>query len=375
MKIGIDAKWFFNGPPSGKVVTRNHVKHLMEIDKTNEYFLFMDKKDIKEVFPFKGNNIHLVYIWADNNLASNVFIIPYYGRKLNLDVIIFQNFPGNSRHYASVSYIHDTLFLSHPQYYTYRERLYFSPLRILSRKATRICTVSYEEKKRLLKYDYKKNINDIDVIYHGVSEAFKPKEYYSKDFLETIKRKYHLPDQFLLFVGRLNERKNIYHLIRALPYLNDKGIPLVIVGEKDWKMFDLDQLINKVGLKDRIIFTGPIYNDDLACVYALAKIFCFPSYAESFGLPPLEAMAAGVPVVVSSNTSLPEVCGDAGNYVNPNNPENIAEMIDRLMNNKILFNKKREAGIQRSKEFTWRRSAEALLKTFCEVVSKERRIS
>jgi glycosyltransferase involved in cell wall biosynthesis len=368
MRIGLDAKWFFNGPPSGRVVTRNHVKHLLKIDRSNEYYLFLDRRDKKEIFPYKGINIHLVYIWADNNLISNVFILPYYGRKLNLDVIIFQNFPGNSGHYASISFIHDTLFLSHPQYYTYCERLYFTPLRILSRKATRICTISNEEKKRLLRYGYKINENDIDVIYHGVSDAFKPIEYYSKDTLETIKRKYHLPDQYLLFVGRLNERKNIYHLINAIPSLNDKDILLVIVGEKDWKMFDLDRLIKKVGIKDRIVFTGPIYNDDLACVYAMAKIFCFPSYAEGFGLPPLEAMAAGVPIVVSNTTSLPEVCGDAGTYVNPNSAKEIASAINRLMENKLYYEQQCERGINQAAKFTWDAAAHRLLKT-CESLS------
>jgi glycosyltransferase involved in cell wall biosynthesis len=330
----------------------------------------MDKKDNNKAFPYKGNNIHLIYIWANNNLISNVFIVPYYGRTLDLDVIVFQNFPGNSRYYASVSFIHDTLFLSHPQYYTYWERLYFAPLRMLSRKATRICTISIEEKKRLLRYGYKNNENDIDVIYHGVSDTFKPIEYYSKDTLDTIKRTYHLPNQYLLFVGRLNERKNIYHLVRAIPYLSDKDIPLVIVGEKDWKMFDLDHLIKKVGIKNRIVFTGPIYNDDLACVYALAKIFCFPSYAEGFGLPPLEAMAAGVPVVVSNTTSLPEVCGDAGTYVNPYSAKEIAAAIEKLLEDKTYYNQQRERGINQAAKFTWDAAAQRLLKT-CESLTRK----
>jgi glycosyltransferase involved in cell wall biosynthesis len=374
MKIGIDAKWFFNGPPSGRVVIKNHIKHLIEINNSNEYYLFMDRRNKKDVFPYKGDNIHLIYIWSDINLISNALIVPFYGRKLKLDVIVFQNYPGNSKHYASISFIHDTLFLSHPQYYSYWERIYFAPLRLMARNATRICTVSNEEKNRLIKYGYKINSNDIKVIYHGVDEKYKPIECYSKDTLDRIRNKYNLPDKYLLFVGRLNIRKNIYHLIQSIPCIKDKNISLVVVGDKNWKMFDLDKLVRKIDIKERIIFTGSINDDDLACIYALAKIFCFPSYAEGFGLPPLEAMAAGIPVIVSKNTSMPEICGEAGNYVDPNSIDNITDMINNLLYDKILSNKKRKIGIQRSKEFTWRHSAETLLQLINEASSMNKNI-
>jgi len=363
MKIGIDAKWFFEGPASGKVVIQNLVKHLVKVNTQHDLYFILDKKERHKTFPYNGPNIHTLYVWAQNNLLSNILVIPRYAKKLKLDAIVFQNFVSYYGNYKKIAFIHDVLFLSNPEFYTVKERLYLSPLKMLTKRSDIVCTVSHEEKKRLLHYAYKGKSSEIDVIYHGVDEIFKPIEKYDVKYLETIKLKYKLPDSFVLFVGRLNTRKNIYNLLRAIPYLKNKDIPIVIVGAKDWKMFDHHKLIDELKINDRIIFTGFVQGQELACIYALAKVFCFPSFAESFGLPALEAMASGIPVVVSNTTSLPEICGESGNYVTPDNPEEIAQVIDRLLQNNELWNEKHLDGIERAKLFTWKKSAQALLKS------------
>src|SRR5205085_3650288 len=126
------------------------------------------------------------------------------------------------------------------------------------------------------------------------------------NFLNWVKEKYGLPDNYLLFTGRLNARKNIRGLIQSLQFLEDKNISLVIVGEKNWKSPQVDELLIEKKTKERVIFTGFVPDGELAAIYAMAKTFCYPSFAEGFGLPPLEAMASGVPVVVSATTSMPE---------------------------------------------------------------------
>jgi glycosyltransferase involved in cell wall biosynthesis len=364
MKIGIDAKWYFDGPASGKVVVENLVNALCELDFDHEFVFFLDAKEKHKLFPHKLKNIKLDYVWAGNNLLSNLFILPFKAQKYDLDVLIYQNFPSLFNQYKQIAYIHDIIFLTHPEYYTWKERLYFYPLKYLVKYAHRINTVSFSEKKRILKY-YPVNENKIDVIYHGVNKSFKPLEVYDKRLINKIRKKYKLPSKYLLYVGRLNIRKNITNLLKAIPLLKDLKIPLVIVGGYDWKMQNITTIIDETGISDRIYFAGPVFGEELAIIYACATLFCFPSYEESFGLPPLEAMASGVPVVVSQSSSIPEICGDAGNYVDPNSPENIANMIDILLTDKDLYNMKRKMGLERAKLFTWENAAKKLIES-CE---------
>jgi len=116
-------------------------------------------------------------------------------------------------------------------------------------------------------------------------------------------------------------------------------------------------------ISEKVIFTGHVSDDDLPKIYALASVFCFVSYAEAFGLPALEAMASGVPVLVSNRTCLPEICGDAALYANPDSPEEIACGIDSLLEDKKLWLNKRELGIRRAQEFTWKSTAENFLES------------
>jgi glycosyltransferase involved in cell wall biosynthesis len=144
--------------------------------------------------------------------------------------------------------------------------------------------------------------------------------------------------------------------------LDDKAIKLVIVGELGNDITVLKNHITEEGLAHRIIFTGHVPESDLYLIYANATVFCFPSYAEGFGLPPLEAMQCGVPVIVSKRTALPEVCGDAAIYIDPDDAEDIAEKINFLLNDVNLYNKKVTDGINHAKKFSWQISANGILK-------------
>ncbi len=356
MKIGIDAKWYFEGPPSGKRVVRALVDEMIRLDQENEYYIFLNQKHQREPFPATGKNVHCVYVWAGNNMLSNVFVVPFYASRLQLDAVLYQNFIPVFGQGRKIAYIHDVLFLSNPEYYTIYERLYFAPLKFLTRRADAVITVSEEEKKRLIHFSFTSDPSILHVAHHGVDHSFLPRESYDSLLVDQIRKQYQLPERFLLYVGRLNLRKNIDNLLKAIPLLKDKAIPLVIVGASNWKESDHERTIRTMGIEDRILFKGAVFQN-LGVVYSLAKLFCFPSFAESFGLPPLEAMACGVPVVVSNTTSLPEVCGDAGNYVSPDRPEEIAAMIDRLLSNEQLYEEKKALGLVQSRRFTWERAA------------------
>jgi len=365
--IGIDAKWYFEGPPSGKMVIQNIVDELLKRKNAHKVYLILDKKNIARKDLFVGGNIFPVFVWGGNNLLSNVFLLPIIAKKYKIDIIVYQNFSSFWGSHKKIAYIHDILFKSHPQFYTIKEKLYFLPLRVLANLSNSIITVSENEKKRLIEYGYKKKI---DVIYHGVNKIFRPKRFFNSIYLEEIKKIYKLPEKYLLYVGRLNVRKNILNLLKAIKFL-DIDQKLVIVGKADWKIFDYNKMIDEMKIRDKIIFTGGVPNEELAAVYSLADVFVFPSFAEGFGLPPLEAMASGIPVVVAKSTSIPEICGDAGYYVNPNSPTAIAEKIVLALSNDELRRRKISIGLERAKQFYWEKSVDEILKICREVVNEK----
>jgi glycosyltransferase involved in cell wall biosynthesis len=362
LRIGIDAKWFFEGPPSGRVVVQNLVEQLISLPPRDELYIFLDRSSRGKVFPFMRPHVHLVYLWNGIGLLANVFVLPVQAWRLHLDVVLLQNFSPVISNFRRHAYVHDILFSEYPQFYTRTERLYLRPIAFLARFAHRLCTVSSTERKRMTDHGYGDN-RRIDVVYHGVSPAFMPREDHDAASLQAVADRYALPALFVLYVGRLNVRKNIMNLLRAMPLLSDTSVPVVLVGGYDWKMPHLDALISELGIARRVLLTGPVYGGDLPLIYSLARVQCFPSYAESFGLPALEGMASGVPVVVSNRTCLPEICGDAALYADPDKPEDIAASIDRLLGDTELWTSQRQRGLERARQFDWRTSAENLLQS------------
>ena len=151
MRIGIDAKWFFSGPPSGIVVVRNLVQHLLRQNRGHQIHLFLDRKTRNREFPFLSDNLHLHYVWAGNNQLANLFLLPRYARRLHLDSVLFINFSPIGRGFDKISLVLDVIFASNPEFFTFWERLYFFPIKFLTRRADRVCTISESEKSRLVK--------------------------------------------------------------------------------------------------------------------------------------------------------------------------------------------------------------------------------
>ncbi len=357
MRIGIDAKWYFNGHPSGKVVVENLVNELLQIDKSNDYFIYLDKKDQNLKFPFKSSNIHLVYVKNRINALTNFFSLPFYTSKDKLDVCLYQNYAPLWGAKKRVNYVHDALFIDYPQYFSLWERIYFWPMRYLSKFSSHVVTISNSERQRMVKYGFSKEY-DISVVHHGIGLAKNAlkKEKNTASFFE----KYKLPENYILYLGRLNVRKNIQNLIQAMPSV-DKNTALVIVGKDDHKTINWDRLVTDLGLSERVIRVGHVPFEDIPLFYQNATLFCFPSFAEGFGLPPLEAMYYETPTVVSNTTSLPEVCGDASLYVNPENIDEISSQINRVLNDDALKDQLIEKGKKRVKLFSWDKAAKELL--------------
>ena len=285
-----------------------------------------------------------------------LFITKFY--KTEYDLYFQPNFIPNSNIKAKklICTVHDFSFMLQPHWHTkelidHYDKNFFK----LIKKADHIITGSNFTKQEII--DYMQIPQDkISVIYHGVNhELYKP---YPQNELQETKAKFDLPKKFLLFVGSIEPRKNLLTLLRAYNLLTneEKGeLPLILVGFKGWSNQEIMQEIEKN--RDFIRYLGFVSDSELAHIYNLATVFIYPSLYEGFGLPPLEAMACGTPVIVSSVASLPEVCGDAAIYVEP------TDHID--IKNKILViakdEKLREELSQKSKaqaaSFSWEKSA------------------
>lgn len=363
LRIGIDAKWFFEGPVSNQIVVHSLVKHLISENPGHQLVIFLNARHRSRPFPYAAAHVSLQYVWAGNNLLSNALLLPWHGKKLNLDFILYQNFTGVFGP-TQFTYIHDVIFLSHPQFFTLPERMYFRLMPVLSRFAHTIIAISHSEKKRMQAHGVGLGC-PVKVIYHAASESFKPLSSISPLAVKETESAYNLPPRFLLFVGRLNMRKNIGNLLKALTLTKDQTIPLVLVGEKEWKADPALGSLETIGIDPaRIQFLGKVGLERLTVLYARATIFCFPSFAEGFGLPVLEAMKAGTPVLTSKHSAMEEICGEAGMYVNPTDPQDIANGIDALWSDEETRLQLSFLGTMRAQNFNWAQSARQLYAIF-----------
>jgi glycosyltransferase involved in cell wall biosynthesis len=231
-----------------------------------------------------------------------------------------------------------------------------------------ILTVSHFSRRQIQKYI---SVPDrlIRVIPNGVDRRFF--EPASDSRRAAMREICHLPNPYILYVGRLDPDKNVRRLIRAYALLVKAGrcdADLAIAGIPEFQVSDLPALIDRLGIADRVQFLGFVPEENLVALYQEAAAFCFPSLNEGFGLPVLEAMAAGVPVVTSNISSLPEVAGDACVLVDPFSPREIARGLAQALRPRMA-RELSEAGRERASEFTWERAAAATADAYDEVLS------
>lgn len=249
---------------------------------------------------------------------------------------------------------------SHSAKATIIERL---TLKKALKKAKKVFVVSENTQKDLLDYcDYPEQ--DIHETPCAPSDFYR--EPVSEEDLQAFKEKKKLPDNYILAVGTLEPRKNFGTLIKGFVTFQKRhsGYKLVIVGKKGWKFKETEKTLDQYKMKDEVIFPGYVKGDELHKLYKLARAFVFPSLYEGFGIPPLEAMASGCPVVSSNVASLPEVVGDAGLLIDPKNSYKMAEAVADLIDNDTVRNTMVERGYKQAEKFTWEKSARAALEIF-----------
>ena len=261
--------------------------------------------------------------------------------------------------------VFDLTFVLYPETKKWSGRMWW---RLLGRrgiqKANRIIAISASTRNDLIRWGI--DGNKISVVYPCVSPRFKP----STNIAETRAR-YRLPEKYILFVGTLERRKNLPNLIRAFDQaIKRSGLKhiLILVGQRGWLYQDIFRTVEELGLSNQVFFLNYVPDDDLPMLYSGADLLILPSLYEGFGFPILEAMACGTPVLASNVSSLPEIIGDAGVLVPPNDVEQIAGEMSRLLTERDLAREMAERGLRRAQEFSRERFAQGVLRVYDDAV-------
>ncbi len=360
MKIAIDIREAVRSKRTGKGwYAFQMIKHLLELNEDNAYILYTDLPfaDFEKYphvqmkfFPPSALRWHLKVlqdvkkIKPDIYFAPSSFIVPALAPKW-LKVVIT---------------VHDLvawLFpMRHNMKATFIERL---TLPRALKKGAYVTTVSENTKKDLIKI-FKTKDEKIEVIPCAASEAFRA---FSHQEIQKFRHEKNLPEKYLLAVGTLEPRKNMKTLIKCMSQI-PADISLYIIGGKGWQYEEIFDEVKKNGLENRIKFLGYVEEKELPLYYNAATCFIFPSLYEGFGIPPLEAMQCGCPVVCSNTSSLPEVVGDSALLVDPLSSSDMSKAINSILSDSKLADSLREKGLAQAKKFSWVKSAESLQEIF-----------
>ncbi len=371
MRIGILTDWVDASKTGVGVVTYNLIKALTLIDNENEYYLIYNQKRDIDIYRL-NRGILIPRVKPFGSFVWRNAVLPVTLQRKQLDLV---HDPGGigplmfHMPFKKVITFHDLGALYCPESFrtgfALLHRLLLYPA--AARNADKIITGSEFSKRDLIKH-LKVPEGKIEVIHHGLDKRYKP---LSQEEITEVKRKYNLDFPFILYVGIIGTKKNILNLIEAYHRVRDslKRYRLVIVGRRARTHAEIFRKVEMLGLQNDVLFTGYVPDDDLPGIYNAADLFAFPSLYEGFGIPVLEAMACGTPVVASNASSLPEVTGDAAIMVDPYDVHGLAGAMHELVTNKSLREKMVQRGLERAKLFTWEKAARETLRVYREVAS------
>ena len=369
MRIAIDARKLYDFGIGTYI--RNLLRGLAKIDQTTDYVLFSRPQDASFAATL-GENFRSVPERAGRYSVAEQISIPLAVKRQQVNLFHAPHYvlplctPGRT-----VVTIHDCIHLTFPDYQQNRLAYAYAraSLSIAAQKSDRIFTVSEQSKGDILRF-FKVPPEKVVVTPNAIEDRFAVPP--SRDFVQQIRERYQLSQSYILYVGNIKPHKNLERLIEAFHYVRTQGrseMELVIVGDEISKLQALRRAIHKYDLHRWVRFHGHVSDDTLAVFYRLASVFVFPSLYEGFGLPPLEAMASGTPVVTSNVSSLPEVVGDAAVLVDPYSAQAIADGILKVLHSSHLRDSLREKGLARVKQFSWEQSAARVREVYGEVAS------
>ena len=368
VRIGIDARKLHDFGIGTYI--RNLLRQLARLDRQTEFVVFCRPADCASLESL-GENFRVVPETTSNYSIAEQIRIPLALRREGVTLF-------HAPHYVlpplvtcrSIVTIHDCIHLMFPQYLPSPVALTYARISIAlaARRATRVLTVSESSKRDILRL-VDVPADKIDVIYNAYDERFgvEPRD----EDVVRVRERYQLHDEFVLYAGNVKPHKNLERLIEAFDLVRKRGLDhlkLVLIGDEISKYAALRRAVHSHQLHKYVRFLGYLPEETLAVMYRLAGVFVFPSLYEGFGLPPLEAMASGTPVVVSNVSSLPEVAGDAALLVDPYDPQSIAGGIERVLCDETLRLELRAKGLIRAKQFSWESSVRRVREIYRQAV-------
>jgi glycosyltransferase involved in cell wall biosynthesis len=368
MRIGIDARKLHDFGIG--TYLQNLLKELVQLDDDAEYVVLCRADDVDWLAAL-GPRIRPIVTGAANYSVREQIEVPW--RLWRAGVTLF-----HSPHYVlpvllpcpAVVTVHDCIHLMFPQYLPNRAAYAYAKASMwnAAKRSDRVLTVSEASKRDILHF-FSVRPEKVVVVYNAIDERFwvAPKE----EDMARIRERYQLDHGFVLYVGNIKPHKNLVRLIEAFDELRQEGgfdeLKLLIIGDEISRLPALRRAVHSHKLHKQVRFLGYLPDETLAILYRLAAVFVFPSLYEGFGLPPLEAMASGTPVVTSNVSSLPEVAGDAAVLVDPYDSHAIADGIRRVLTDPALAQDLRLKGLVRAREFSWERSVARTCELYKEV--------
>ena len=350
---------------------RNLLRQLARIDHDTDYVLLCRRGD-QPIARELGENFRTVTESAGQYSVTEQLSVPLHLGRASPQLF-------HTPHYVlpvltpcrSIVTIHDCIHLIFPQYlpgrvaHAYSRAMFWTAVH----RASRILTVSEASKNDILRF-FGIPSDRVTVIHNAIDDRFyeEPPE----EHVVQVRERYQLHDPFLMYAGNVKPHKNIERLIDAFVLLRQNGyddLKLLITGSEISRYATLRRAVHRHNLHRHVRFLGYQSEETLAALYRLADVFVFPSLYEGFGLPPLEAMASGTPVVASNVSSLPEVVGDAGLLVNPYDPQAIAEGISRVLSDETLRADLTARGLTRARAFSWADSVKQIRQIYQEVAT------
>jgi alpha-1,3-rhamnosyl/mannosyltransferase len=385
VRIGIDARWILDRSSGVGVHTRELIKHLALLDRSNEYVLFFDSPYMREqIVSATGisgarNFTSLLLSFGPYSVWSQL-LLPSLLKRLSLDVfhstdyvVPLLAFPRDpSRGVKCVVTIHDVVPLALPGFSPKARKKRLSPIyrklmMELGRRADAIITVSNASRVDVTRHLRipEDRAAVVTTVYNGVASRFRPRE-------SVVPSARGVGTRTVLYVGRSDPYKGLVVLVEAFARLRDAcpfPVRLAIAGGKDPRYPEASQRASELGLETSVDWLGYVGDDALVAIYQDADVLVLPSRYEGFGLPVLEAMACGTPVVCSNGGALPEVAGDAALCVNPEDVGGLALAIERVLTDSELRGGLVGKGVRQAARFTWMRMAEATLAVYRDVAA------
>jgi glycosyltransferase involved in cell wall biosynthesis len=373
-KIGIDARFY--GPKSTGVGihVEELIKNLAKLDQVNQYYIFLKLENFKNI-KLPGKNFIKVLSPFNHYSWQEQWSFFWQLKRFNLDLMIFPQFnaPFLYRRPYLVT-IHDLtlhFFPGKKKKSIFSRLAYKFLIKNVAKNAKHCFAVSENTKKDMIKI-LKVSPKKITVTYNGVKDIFKPIK--NKDLLIKFKKEYNLPERYLLYTGVRRSHKNIVGLIKAFSLFKkekpQEKISLVLAGPQDSVYSEIQATVKAENLEKEIIFLGIMSNEDLLKLINSSFAYIFPSFYEGFGIPVLEAMSCGVPVLSSNTSSLKEAGGNAACYFDPYNLKDISVSIKKICEDKKLRNSLKEKGLKHAKKFTWEKMSKIMYQKYLEYLKK-----